>query len=633
MSAAPAPAPLTYTVEHADLERFESLAYSRRHDEAGAELLQILRRLRSGGEFARHTMTDATRARLYTRLAAGITALLSDPKAKLSQQGYEQLAVEHPTIHAVFRASAFGNADHLVRRFSEPDPDAPGRIQVSGAQNLAKLLISYSLDSEFEVDFEALVRLDPQLALPAVLGMLAHMVVLSPAAHRRREKLLTLGPLLEAAELKGSMLTAMQRAYMHCSYATGERKHDIKCSFNRLSSRLIESLFGLPRLPAARMKKPQPTILLPLEWFHSGHAMYRCYAPVISKLREQFRLVAMAHEIVLDGGAKALFDEVIELRGADVMLSDALEQVARVRPDIIYYPSVGMAWCVCLSAVRLAPVQIASMGHPASTKSDAIDYVIVPDSGPGDASCYSEVLLLAEGMPPAVTHWGARYPEVAIEPNPSIVRIAVPAMVCKLNAPFLAVCKKILETSNRALEFQFFPDTVGLDHYLATREIRRWFPTAVIHPRFDYNEYLQRLGHCHLHLSPFPFGGTNSNIDSMCLGLPIVAHLGAEAHGQSDAAMIRHAGLPDSLIARSAAEYQDIALRLIRNDAERSALVAQLRRTDISARFLERSDHRFADDFLRLFRWIYDAHEAIQASGRRWWTVEDRRRSFPAYAP
>lgn len=633
MSAAPAPAaPLMYVVESADLEGFEKLAYSRRHDEAGVALLKILRSLRMGGEFARHEMNDRTRPRLYTRLAAAITALLSDPKAKLSQEGYEQLAAEHPTLHAIFRASAFGNADHLVRRFKEPDPDAPGRIQVRGEQNLMKLLLSYSMDSEFEVEFETLVRLDPQLALPGVLGMLAHMVVLSPAAHRRREQLLRLGPLLEAAELKGSMLTALQRAYMHCSYATGEHKHDIKRSFNRLSRRLIEALFRIPEIGAARTRRDRPTVLLPLEWFHSGHAMYRCYAPLIRRLRGSFRLVGMAHEKVLDNVSKELFDEVVEFQGADVMLADALAHVSRIRPDIIFYPSVGMAWCVHLAAVRLAPVQIVMMGHPATTHSEAIDYIVVSEQICGERSRYSETVLLGEGMPPMTTLRGAVFPSCEREEVPRVFRIAVPAMVSKLNAPFLAVCRRILEASRRPLEFHFFPDVVGLDGYLAFREIRHWIPGGIVHPRLDYNGYLLALSRCQLHLSPFPFGGTNSNIDSMRLGIPMIACESEELHGQTDSAMMRHAGLPEMLIARNVQQYERAALHLIGDDAARQGIVDQLQSTDVPARFLETSDHRFAEDFLRMFRWVYDRHEMIRDSGSRWWTVEERRRLYPGYA-
>ena len=45
--------------------------------------------------------------------------------------------------------------------------------------------------------------------------------------------------------------------------------------------------------------------------------------------------------------------------------------------DFVFYPAVGMhAADIILSNVRLAPVQLTSYGHPASTQSKYIDYFI-----------------------------------------------------------------------------------------------------------------------------------------------------------------------------------------------------------------------------------------------------------------
>lgn len=601
------------------------MVYSREYEQASHELLRILKSLRMGAEFAGHEVTDENRSRLYTRLATAITTLLADPGMQLSQDGFDLLAVEHATLHAIFLASEFGNADHLLRQFGTPDAADPGRLHFTGPQNLVKLLICYSLDSEFELDFELFFRAEPQLSLPAYLGMLAHTVVLSATAHRRREKLLTLGALFENVELKPPMLTAARDVYMQCSYATGEHKHDVKHSLNTLMRRLIEKSVALPTLPPERPRPERPTILVQLEWFHSAHAMYRCYAPSIRKLREKFRLVAICHERALDDVSKQLFDLTIETEGPSEMLQDIVEQIRRLRPDIVYYPSVGMnVRCVALATVRLGPIQIATMGHPATTNSEAIDYVVVPEVCPGDLSRYKESVVLAQGLPPMAVPVGEEFPHIVVEQNPTVLRVAVPAMASKLNAPFLATCRNIARKSRRSVEFNFLPSKDGVLRHQLTRQIHEWLPEAVVHPRLDYNEYLERLSAFHLHLSPFPFGGTNSNIDSMRIGIPIVALEGQDVHSQSDAAMIRAAGLPESLIARTPEQYERIAIRLINDESERMQLKNQLLNTDIADLFFGTSDHRFSDDFLRIFWWIYQRHEAIQQCGTRRWSVKAR---------
>lgn len=619
-------APPTVTVENVPLEQFESLVYSRQYEEAGRELLRNLKRLKVGGEFAGHQMNDESRARLYTRMAAAITALLADPNFQLSQEGFDLLAVEHATFHAVFSASAFGNADHLLRQFGTVDAQDPSKLHFTSPQNVVKLLLAYSLDSELDIDFETVFRTAPRLALPAFLGMLAHIVVLSPRAHARREKLLTLGPLFEQVEVKEHMLAAMSDAYMYCSYATAETKHDIKRSFNVMMRRLIESQIKLPEMPKQRKLKKRPTVLVPIEWFTSLHAMYRCYAPSIRQLREKFRLVMIGRSSEMDEVSKELFDETIEISGANVALADVVDRINKVKPDIIYYPSVGMAtWWVALSTVRLAPIQVATLGHPATTNSPAIDYVLVTEAMPGDPECFSETVFVISGHSPMVMRQDAEFPEAIVRDTARVLRIAVPAMACKLNEPFLAICRSLAQKASRPTEFHFFPNMVGLTHFQITREICRWLPNAIVYPRTDYNQYLRNLARCDLHLSTFPFGGTNSNIDSMRLGLPLITLEGSEVHSQTDSGMIRAAGLPESLITYHPSEFERAALRVIRSDAERVKLSRFLTAIDVDGVFRYSPGDRHSEDFLRCFLLIYRLHERIKATRKGYWKVAERK--------
>ena len=92
--------------------------------------------------------------------------------------------------------------------------------------------------------------------------------------------------------------------------------------------------------------------------------------------------------------------------------------------------------------------------------------------------------------------------------------------------------------------------------------------------------------------------------------------------------MMRAAGLPEWLISYHPAEYERAALRLIHDDAERVAIADALRRTDVQSIFFSRPADERVDDYLHLFDWVYRNHEAIVASGRRYWTVEERK-AFP----
>jgi hypothetical protein len=266
-----------------------------------------------------------------------------------------------------------------------------------------------------------------------------------------------------------------------------------------------------------------------------------------------------------------------------------------------------------------------TLGHPATSNSPEIDYVINEDAWAGDPSCYSETVVLrsADGLAFAMRE-DADFPTPMIRPQPEVIRVAVPSMACKISEPFMAMCQRIAQKSPFPTEFHFFPNMVGMTWQQITKQIRAWLPTAIVYPRSDYNRYLLALNECDLHLSTYPFGGTNSNIDSMRLAIPMIAMEGLECHSQSDAGMLRRGGLPESLVAYNPAEYERTALRLITRHEERVACARQLLDTNVEGVFLNQSRAAGSREFLDIFEWIYTNHELIRASNVRYWTRDAR---------
>jgi hypothetical protein len=196
-----------------------------------------------------------------------------------------------------------------------------------------------------------------------------------------------------------------------------------------------------------------------------------------------------------------------------------------------------------------------------------------------------------------------------------VVKIAVPAMVCKLNANFMRVLKRIRETAKTPTEFHFFPNMTGLILHQTAKELREWVPGAYAYERTAYNQYLIYLNRCDVHLGTFPFGGTNSNIDSMKLGLPLVVMEGAEPFERMDAIMLRKIGLPEWCVAQTEDEYVAAAVRMIDDHAERIRLREFLLNAPIEEVFFSKcDDQHFGNAMLHL----YKNHEAIQASTERW---------------
>jgi protein O-GlcNAc transferase len=77
-----------------------------------------------------------------------------------------------------------------------------------------------------------------------------------------------------------------------------------------------------------------------------------------------------------------------------------LDEVARDRPDVMFYPEVGMDPAACaLAALRLAPLQVAGWGHPVTTGLPSIDLFVSGEllEGTGAERHYREKLIRLPG--------------------------------------------------------------------------------------------------------------------------------------------------------------------------------------------------------------------------------------------
>jgi len=77
-----------------------------------------------------------------------------------------------------------------------------------------------------------------------------------------------------------------------------------------------------------------------------------------------------------------------------------LDEVARDRPDVMFYPEVGMDPATCaLAALRLAPLQVAGWGHPVTTGLPSIDLFVSGEllEGAGAERHYREKLIRLPG--------------------------------------------------------------------------------------------------------------------------------------------------------------------------------------------------------------------------------------------
>lgn len=599
------------------LESVEKAINMRDYEQGSQLLLQALRLLRCGAAFSGYPRDDRIFKILYTRLAAAILTLFVDPHYSITPEGFEAYAGEHPIMDLIFRLSAFETSDHTLPMISEnPDEQDRAKLKIKTPDSLVKFLLTYSLRSDFTLNFERTFKNSPQLLFSLWCGMLSPQITVANTAHNRRDLLLGMHAIFDQVELSDVVIPTLSDAYMYSSYGTRHDKHDMKALTHRLlAAYLRRRKLDIPspsrlrdrrRMVLARSKAGEkPRILVCLEWFTQQHAMYRCYAPMIRQLKQRFDVWGMGRDSDTDKAAHLEFDHWVPVPGNGMDFGAVIDAVNAIAPDVIYHPSLGMGvWWVALASVRLAPVQMMTLGHPASSRSHCMDYVLCDEGAIGDRSLFSESVieypngtgryLMRPDTPDVSAICAENTERISKLTDADPVKVAIPAMICKLNALFMQALKKIEDSLGRPVEFHFWINMIGTPLIGAASELKQWLKVVKVYERCDYGDYLRGLAGCDLMLSTFPFGGTNSVIDALLVGLPVLTRWGDEPHERFDGMILKRASddrgddtIAENLIAETTEDYIEKALALLTSSRHRANVRSEILRVDIEREFYD----------------------------------------------
>ena len=614
-----------------------SLELAATRNPAGAmELLLVtVRRIAAGTSLEELATPEAPQPTevLATRLAAAMARILTDPAVAFNDSVALRLAAIGRVLDHVLAISGFGSSDHILRMLGAGDTDGLRRLFQQDRQAFAKAWLLFSVDSALPIDVRALLEAPAPLALLVAMGLVSQKPILTEAGQRRREELVSLAGRLRPVPLPLSVdhLVLLSAAWMLCSYAGARDKHGIKPVLNRVLRQWAESI-GLSdaALPQIRALKTRPTLLIAAEIMHSNHVQYRYFGQYLRQLRQRFRLVLVTEESQADGHVRTLYDEVhaFKREGGTGYFNNLADTIKSIAPDVIFWLSVGMRhWGPVLANFRLAPIQLAGLGHSASTFCDTMDYYFTEEGYVGDPGLLSEQVVLL----PDESLIFERSPHYT--PLPPIIReiaqplrVVLPSNLLKLNPHFIGVLRRIREKARRPLEFRVFPNVSGLELMATKRVFDQHLPGSIVYPVMAYNAYLAELNACDLNLSPFPFGGLHSVVDSLRQGIPVVALEGLDLHARTDSMLLRRLGMPEWLITQNEDEYIAAALRVIDNDAERIALSRQALALDVDRVLFGDATTPLRSDVVDAMWWIYQNHEAIKASGRKVFRAADRQR-------
>ncbi|OHB29321.1 MAG: hypothetical protein A2790_13180 [Phenylobacterium sp. RIFCSPHIGHO2_01_FULL_69_31] len=354
--------------------------------------------------------------------------------------------------------------------------------------------------------------------------------------------------------------------------------------------------------------------------FFSEHTIGRLYRGLVARLdRNLFEVIVLHSSHSRAGAFRAGFDEGADIARVLPPAPEAQRDVVRsLRPDVLFFPDVGMAaQTYFLAGARLAPVQATSWGHPDTTGLSTIDYFLSAHSAepPEAQDQYQERLVLLPRLPSYYQAPG---------PIPVVERAALglpeggtlygcPQSLFKFHPDFDAVLGSICRQDPTARIVLIQARNPSWTAALRARWARSE-PILLerVHflPPLSHEGFMAHLAHIDVLLDPLHFGSGNTLYEGMAAGVPIVTWPGRFMRGRIVAAAYAQMEIADPPIARDADDYARIAVELGRDADRRSSLRSEL--------LAKAKQQLFADDLaVRAFEAFLTAAVQAAATGNR----------------
>jgi protein O-GlcNAc transferase len=259
-----------------------------------------------------------------------------------------------------------------------------------------------------------------------------------------------------------------------------------------------------------------------------------------------------------------------------------LEELARDRPDVMFYPEVGMDPATCtLAALRLAPVQVAGWGHPVTTGLPSMDLFVSGELLEGTAAeaHYRERLVRLPGTG-VCTEWGASQPQRWEAPARETSALETPARETKVVR--FALCHQPIKFDPAHDQlFARIAKAVGpSEFWLASPAKLDWVTTRVrarlaaafrgegldpdvylrVMPWLTREQFVGFLDEMDVYLDCPAFSGYTTAWRAIHRGLPIVTLEGEFLRQRLAGGLLRQIGMTEG-IAASADRYVEIAAR------------------------------------------------------------------------
>ena len=335
-------------------------------------------------------------------------------------------------------------------------------------------------------------------------------------------------------------------------------------------------------------------------FFHSHSVGRSTYGLIRDLPRERFDVHVFAispHNDPVALAIRTAADHYAALPG-DVDRARAAIDAAGL--DILLFADLGMhPVTTFLAFSRMAPLQLTTWGHSVTSGIDSVDYYVSSEAiEPADAQAlYSEKLLRMPG------YFLPRYqrPAAVSATARGQHRYFCPQSLFKLHPDFDRALKGILERDAKG-EILLLGGNPRWEQDIRSRLARTLGEVASrvrFMPPASHAEFLAQIAASDVIIDPFHFGGCNTSCEALALGVPVVTLPSFQLPGRFTLGLYREMGI-DACIARSEAEFVDLAIRLGTEPDHRRAVSQQI--AERAGALFDRPDtgRTLGDELLRL---------------------------------
>lgn len=486
------------------------------------------------------------------------------------------------------------------------DTDAHIQILLPQKHNLARILALYSSRNKARLEYKKFFDVNPFLAS---LWYFSYFWVNDYGSvcydnivrhiHNMDDRLILATP-------------EINEAYFSCTYLGLHNDIQIKTKINELVQPLVKPI-RITNRPDKRK-----IAVISGKWYRTT-AVYKSCFDFIKSLKKDYELTLVNIGQSNDHLETSLFQNVKHVQFVGNSL--CVDQIKENDFGFAYFPDIGMVLeSIYLANMRIAPIQAAGYGHPASTYGAEIDYWI----GGADVEIlekaeynYSERLVVIPGLGQHPVYPAYKIQNIRKSRKDFIINC--PWGVKKISYPLLTTLREIVNHSKKKILFRFLVGGGGIHRlnnfvpYKREIEFLLGKENVEIFPEQPYPQYMALMEEGDITLDSYPYGGYNSLVDSVYLRKPFVSFEGDRFFSRASSQILREMGLSE-LISVNKDEYIDKVLRLIQDADYREDLRKKLHNIDLhGGLFFSGLDKNFK----KAIDYLIENHETLKNEGSR----------------